>query len=150
VLQYIIDGNNVIGKISSLKRLQKKNKQGSREKLALMLQGYFVKRNAKVSLHFDGYPKEEIKIIKTKIIYSENLSADDTIKKEIEKSRNPKNLAVITSDSNLKDFARKCSCTIISSEEFIKQLTSLNQSEEERRIKELSNTNEFKKLFGAK
>lgn len=49
---YIIDGNNLIGKIASLQKLQKKNKQSSREKLAFILESYFLgKPNNKVSLH---------------------------------------------------------------------------------------------------
>lgn len=151
MLHHIIDGNNVIGKISSLKILQSKDKQLSREKLALMMERFFSKRNAKVSLHFDGYPGKEIKILNIKIIYSENITADEMIKKEIEKSKNPKNLVVITSDSNLKDFARKCSCKIISSEEFSKQINSPSPAEEEsKRIQELGSSDEFKKLFGVK
>lgn len=151
MLHYLIDGNNVIGKSSFLKKLQSKAKQSSREKFALIVERYFVKRNAKVSLHFDGHPKGQIKIAKGKIIYSENLTADEMIKKEIERSKNPKNLVVITSDSNLKDFARKCSCKIISSEELLKQFNSSTSNEEEsKRIQELDNPNEFKKLFGVK
>jgi predicted RNA-binding protein with PIN domain len=148
---FIIDGNNVLGKIPSLKKLQLKDKQGSREKLALMVERNFSKRNAGVSLHFDGYPGEEIKILNVKIIYSKNITADEMIKKEIEKSKNPKNLVVITSDSNLNDFARKCSCTIISSEDFSKQIKSLSPAENEsKRIQEIDNPDEFKKLFGVK
>jgi predicted RNA-binding protein with PIN domain len=148
---FIIDGNNVIGKITALKKLQLKDKQTSREKLAFMLQRYFGKRNAKISLHFDGHPKDVIKILKVKTTYSNNLTADEMIKKEIETSNNPRNLVVITSDSNLKDFARKCSCQIISSEEFSKQINSpLSTDEEIARINELDNPDEFKKLFGIK
>lgn len=149
MLHHIIDGNNLIGKISSLKKLQVKDRQGSREKLAFMLQRYYSKRNVKVSLHFDGYPKEEIKIMRIKVVYSENLTADDRIKKEIEESKNPKNLVVITSDSNLKDFARKCSCTVISSGKFIQQIELKPASEDESRIiQEMDDPDEFKKLFG--
>jgi predicted RNA-binding protein with PIN domain len=149
--RYIIDGNNVIGKISLLKRFQKKDKQASREKLLLMIERYFNKRNAKVSLHFDGHPKEQIGTIMGKITYSNKLTADEMIKKEIEKSNNPKNIIVITSDFNLKEFAQKCSCNTISSEEFGKQIsTSSSIEEESRRIQELDDTDEFKKLFGVK
>jgi predicted RNA-binding protein with PIN domain len=151
LLHYIIDGNNIIGKISSLKKLQIKDKQGSREKLVLMLQRYFGKRNAKVSLHFDGYPGGDIKILKLKVIYSKTVTADEMIKIEIEKSKNPRNLVVITSDSNLSDFARKCSCTIISSEDLVRQIKSPPFTEEEsKRIQEIDNPDEFKKLFGVK
>ncbi|MBT8380657.1 MAG: NYN domain-containing protein [Ignavibacteria bacterium] len=148
---YIIDGNNVIGKISSLKKLQLKDKQSSREKLALMIERFFITKNVKISLHFDGHPNEKIKIQKGKIIYSKNLTADELVKKEIGHSKNPKNLIVVTSDSNLQEFARKCSCTIILSEEFSKQINlSALQDEENNRIQELNNPNEFKKLFGVK
>ena len=73
------------------------------------------------------------------------------IKKEIEISKNPKKLVVITSDLNLREFARKCSCKVISSEEFSKQINSSSSSEEENmKIQELNNPEEFKKLFGVK
>ena len=74
--QYIIDGNNLIGKIPSLKILQKKDKQRSREKLEFMIDNYFNKKNAKVFLHFDGHPKESIRINNATIVYSKNLTAD--------------------------------------------------------------------------
>lgn len=151
MLHYIIDGNNVIGKISSLKKLQIKDKQGSREKFASMVGRNFGKMNSKVSLHFDGYPGEEIKILRVKVIYSKNITADEMIKKEIEKSKNPRNLVVITSDSNLSEFARKCSCSIISSEDFVRQIKSAPPAEEEsKKIQEIDNPDEFKKLFGVK
>jgi predicted RNA-binding protein with PIN domain len=41
---YIIDGNNLIGKIKSFNQLQKKNKQQCREKLAFLLSRYFSKK----------------------------------------------------------------------------------------------------------
>jgi predicted RNA-binding protein with PIN domain len=148
---YIIDGNNVIGKNSVLKKLQLKDRQSSREKLALIIERNFSRKNVKISLHFDGHPNTGIKIQKGKIIYSGNLTADEMIKKEIESSRNPRILSLVTSDLNLSDFARKCSCKIIPSEEFIKRITSSSSAEEEnRRIQELNNPEEFKKLFGVK
>ena len=113
------------------------------------LKGEFLKRNAKVSLHFDGYPNKEINVIKIKIIYAKDLTADEMIKEEIERSINPRNLIVITSDSNLRNFARKCSCTIISSEDFSKQIKSPSSAEEESKIiQEMNDLDEFKKLFG--
>ncbi len=42
LITYIIDGNNLIGKIASLMNLQKKDKQASREKLIYILDRYFV------------------------------------------------------------------------------------------------------------
>ncbi|MHB9041277.1 MAG: NYN domain-containing protein, partial [Melioribacteraceae bacterium] len=53
---YIIDGNNLIGRIKSLQQLQKKDKQASREKLIYFLNRYFTGKKVKLSLHLDGHP----------------------------------------------------------------------------------------------
>lgn len=146
---YIIDGNNLLGKDRSLSQLQKKNKQQSREKLAFILLRYFAKKKAAVSLHFDGHEREAIKVPSIKIIYSGNYSADDNIKREIEKSKNPRNIILITSDTNLMEFGRVCSSKVIKSEEFVKHIKQSNTDIEER-IKSGADTDveEFKKLFG--
>jgi predicted RNA-binding protein with PIN domain len=147
--QYIIDGNNLIGKIPSLKILQKKDKQGSREKLAFMIDNYFSQKNAKVFLHFDGYPKDPIRLHNVSIVYSENLTADEKIKNQIGRSKNPRNIIVITSDYNLTEYARVCSCTVTMCEEFAKDiLHQKDNDEEKKRIEEMNNNEEFKKLFG--
>lgn len=146
---YIIDGNNLIGKIKSLNQIHKKNKKQSAEKLAFMFGRYFSGKKATVSLHFDGFQSDGIKVPGIKIIYSGSISADDKIKSEIEKSKNPKNIILITSDSNLAQFGRVCSCQLIKSEEFSKQFLSSGISDEEKmRMDELDNVKYFKKVFG--
>lgn len=146
---YIIDGNNLIGKIKYLNQIQKKNKQQSREKLAFLLSRYFSNRKVSVSLHFDGFENDAIKVSGIKIIYSGSLTADEKVKHEIEKSKNLKNNILITSDNNLAEFGRVCSCQVIKSEEFARQLLSLNSiNEEQARIDTMNSAEEFKKLFG--
>ncbi len=149
--RYIIDGNNLIGKIKSIKNLQKKDKQASREKLAFVLDRFFQQKKYKATLHFDGHPNLPIKVSKIKIIYSENETADDKIKYQIEQTRNRKLLSVVTSDGNLREFARVCSCEVISSEDFGKEIMkSKNQDEEKAIIDSLQkDIDEFKKLFDA-
>jgi predicted RNA-binding protein with PIN domain len=149
---FIIDGNNLIGKISSLHKLQQKDKQSSREKLAFILESYFRgKPNNKVSLHLDGFPGQSIKVQNIKIIYSGKKTADDEIKSQIEHDKNPRTIIVISSDRNLKDFASVCRCDWISSEDFAKDIMNRSpEDEEKQRQDELNNDNdEFKKLFGA-
>lgn len=149
MLTYIIDGNNLIGKISYLINLQKKDKQASREKLVYMLDRYFINKKASVFLHLDGHPNSKINSSKMKIIYSENQTADDKIKKQISQSKSPRNLIVITSDSNLAQFAKVCSTAVITSEEFSALLNKTSNSvDEESIIKSINNVEEFKKLFG--
>ena len=148
---YIIDGNNLIGKDKNLNQIQKKNKQSSREKLGFMLSRYFSKKKTSVSLHFDGFENDEIRISGIKIIYSCGVTADEKIKREIEKSKNPKNNILVTSDSNLAEFGRVCSCQVIKSDEFVKRLHSSNPTEEEQaKIDAINSAEEFKKLFGIK
>jgi len=114
-----------------------------------MIDNYFNQKNAKVFLHFDGHTKESIRINNASIVYSKNLTADEMIKGQVGKSKNPRNIIVITSDYNLTEFARVCSSTVIKCEEFAKDILHRKDGDEEkRRIEEMNNNEEFKKLFG--
>jgi predicted RNA-binding protein with PIN domain len=149
--KYIIDGNNLIGKIRSLQKLQNSDKQSAREKLAFLVESYFREKKAKVSLHFDGFQNIPIKMASARVIYSENKTADDRIKSEISAFKNPKLITVVTSDNNLKEFARVCSATVLSSEEFAAELSRRNdKDEEEQRIRAMNSVEEFKKIFNVK
>ncbi len=148
---YIIDGNNVIMKSKILKSLQRKDKQASREVLAFKIEEYFRGKKIKISLYYDGYKNLPIKTFKTKIIYGENKIADDRIKIGIENSKNPKNIILVSSDNNLKDFARVCGCSVLTSEDFVKQIyKSEDKDEEKRKIDSMNDVELFKKLFKAK
>ncbi|MGQ9799013.1 MAG: NYN domain-containing protein [Ignavibacterium sp.] len=146
MLHYIIDGNNLIGKIPSLKNLP--DKQIAREKLALLLEKYFLGRKVKVSLHFDGFENIPIKITGIKIIYSQNRSADEMIKSEIEKIKNTKSVITVSSDIEVASFAKVYGCQIKSSESFYKDLLASNRKSSENEKPTDFNTEEFKKLFG--
>ena len=151
MLHYIIDGNNLIGKIKSFSSLQKKDKQSAREKLTFYLERYFSSKKTKVTLHFDGYENLPIKTQKIIIVYSENKTADQKIKRQIETSNSPKNIIVITSDNNIKEFAKVCSAKTISSEDFNSEIQKeKNENEESERIKEINNVEEFKRIFNVK
>jgi predicted RNA-binding protein with PIN domain len=145
---YIIDGNNLIGKIGTLYHLQKKNKQSSRDKLAFILESYFLgKRNIKVSLHFDGFAGESIKVQNIRIIYSGNKTADDEIKSQIEQDKSRRNLIIVSSDRNLKDFASVCRCGWTSCEDFAKEILNRSSDDEEKKKIDEMNNDEFKRLF---
>ncbi|MBE0538428.1 MAG: NYN domain-containing protein [Ignavibacterium sp.] len=151
MLNYIIDGNNLIGKIHSLMSLQKKDKQASREKLVFLLDRYFIKKKAIITLHFDGYPNTAINSSKLKIIYSEKLTADEKIKKQISQSKSVRNIILITSDANLAQFAKVCSGKVISSDEFAVEVNKSNSAvDEEKIIDSINDVDEFKKLFGVR
>ncbi len=150
IRKYIIDGNNLIGKISELWALQKKDRFMSRVKLAKKLDQYFSSKNVQVSLHFDGFGGDAIPSSKMKIHYSNNSPADVKIKQEIDNSNNPKLIAVVSSDHEVQNYARVNSCKVFKSEEFskiIKQKTLKNSEEE---ITKSIDDDEIKRLFGVK
>ncbi len=148
---YIIDGNNVIMKSQILKRIHLKDKQASRENLAFRIEEFFRSKKVKISLHYDGYKNLPIKTVKTKIIYGENKIADDRIKKEIENTKNPKNIILVSSDNNLKEFASVCGCTVLTSEDFVRQIyKSADYDEEKRKIDSMNDIELFKNLFKTK
>jgi len=146
---YIIDGNNLIGKIKLLSSLQKKDKQSSRERLTNILNRFFSGKKAKVSLHFDGHPNIALPFSKGSVHYSLNQPSDNLIKKEIEYSKNPRLIILVTSDHNLMDFGRVCGCTIQSSDEFSDLIEkSLEKNDETEKIRQLEKQkDEFLKLF---
>ena len=146
MLHYILDGNNLIGQHQQLKQIQKSNKQASREKLAFMIGNYFADKKVNVSLHFDGYPKESIRILKEKIIYSENKSADEIIKNEIEFAKNRTKIILVSSDNNLKEFAKVCGCKVLSSLEFISLMNQTKNNSNEKKIDD-NDLDFYKKLF---
>jgi predicted RNA-binding protein with PIN domain len=145
---YIIDGNNLIGKIPSLWKMQQKEKQSSREGLVFQLERYFYYKKIKVSLHFDGHQNGFIKAKGIKIIYSENTNADNKIKDEISFSNNPKLITVISSDLNVIDFARVNSCSVIKSEIFAREMNKKDEVEDEEKLVQGIDNNEMKRLFG--
>lgn len=148
MLTYLIDGNNLIGKIKQFKELQKKDKQGVREKLALRLDTFFSAKNQKVILFLDGFKSEAINTNKIRIVYSDNKSADDEIKKQIELTKNRRTISLVTSDSNLAQFGKVCGCIVIDCDKFAKELFSQQTDLNEEELAKSINQQEIKNLFG--
>lgn len=141
---FLIDGNNLFGKIPHLRNLKC---DIASEKLILILQRYFLNKKTKVTIFFDGYLPERIKT-NFEVVYSINRSADELIKNKIDKSIRNKNLTVVSSDLEIYSYAKECGCTAMKSEEFYKKIiSSLKENLEEKPSQ--SNIDEFKKLFNA-
>ncbi|MHC1739276.1 MAG: NYN domain-containing protein [Ignavibacteriaceae bacterium] len=154
--EYLIDGNNLIGKVPNLQSLQKKDKESARESLVYLVERYFHSRKVKVTIYFDGYRNSGIKTNALNIKYSDSKTADEIIKKDIGLSKSPRNLVVVSSDNEITGFARVCACEVRLSEQFYataeKENGKSNGNEvklENEKIDELSKSkSEFVKLFG--
>ncbi len=149
---YVIDGNNLIGKIRSLQKLQNKDKHSSREVLVNILNRYFAGKKLKLTLHFDGFSNIPLHVSKGKIIYSDKKTSDQMIRQEIDRSPNPKLIILISSDHGLINYAKVNSCKIIKSEDFVREIeNSHSMDEETEKLKQLEKqNNEFLKLFNRK
>lgn len=147
---YFIDGNNLMGKMPSLKNKLKSDKVFVREQLVVQLDRAFGNSNNKVTLFLDGFMNEVIRSSKMAIVYSDSRPADLVIKDEIDRSKNPRNIIVVSSDHEVMNYGKKCYCDTMSSEDFIARFFSkVNEKEEIEKIKDLERQNdEFKKLFG--
>ena len=128
---YIIDGNNLIGKIYHLQSLQKEDRQASREELVNIINRYFASKKTKLSLHLDGYAKLPLHPSKGKIVYSNNKTSDQMIREEIDSSPNPKLIILVSSDHALINYAKVNSCSIIKAEEFYREIEKNNSRDEE-------------------
>jgi predicted RNA-binding protein with PIN domain len=150
MIHYIIDGNNLIGKIPRLYELHLKDKQLSRSELVAILNSYFAGKKIKLTLHLDGYKNLPLNLSKGEIVYSNNQTSDEKIRDEIAGSKNSKLITLVSSDRSLINFARVNSSNVIRSEEFYKLLKIVSdKNEESRALKNLEAEKEyFKKVFG--
>ena len=146
---YLIDGNNLIGKIPAIAKIHKQNPQSSRELLHQKLSSYFASKNVGVTIYFDGFENIKLGSSKIRIDYSNNRQADDNIRAFISHHKSPTHLILISSDRPLAQFAKKCTCKVIASEDFAKQMNYDNSGDdEEKKINKLSQSNkEFIDLF---
>jgi len=101
-LCYILDGYNITAQIPSLSL---KNLRGSREGLVRLIDLYHPEGSERneVIVVFDGKPgmigRDEGR--GTKVLFSENESADDKIRNLVENSRRKKEIVVVTDDRDL-------------------------------------------------
>lgn len=147
---YYIDGNNLIGKIPDLKNKLNSDKTFVREQLVFLLEKVFLNTNNRAILFFDGFMNGLIKSNKLQIIYSDARAADFVIKEEIDRSKNPRNIVVVSSDNEVYDYGKKSYCDALKSEEFYTRFFgTAGEKEESEKISLLEKQNdEFKKLFG--
>ncbi len=149
---FYIDGNNLLHLSKRLSAIQKKDKQGSREALISYLLQYFRGKKCAVTVFFDGFESNQIHSAPLAIRYSNKHEADDDIRKAISSAKNPRLITLVTSDGPLAGFGRKCSCTILSSEDFDKMLFTKHATpQEDAAINSLQNQQqEFIDLFTRK
>lgn len=120
-LLYVIDGYNLTN--SPAFSLHKKNKTSVQAVIDLIRIKRLVSPKNKAILVFDGYPPTNEKLAENdgniEIVYSRDDSADNKIKKMVEKSGSPKNIVVISDDREIRFFIRSLGAHPVGTNEFI-------------------------------
>jgi len=109
----VIDGNNLLHKISELRNLFYKNPESAQLSLLEKIK-MKTGRDGKIVLVFDGYGKEN-----NIITYSGKLTADEIIRRFIEDNHEKSSLTVVSSDAYITSLARACGCEVIKSENYL-------------------------------
>lgn len=146
---YIIDGNNLIGKIRELRKIFEIDKQKAREELVVLLNNFFTDKKVKVSLHLDGYENISLRILNGKIFYSKNKPADNLIRKEIDNSLSKRLIRLVTSDLSLAEYGKVNGCQVILSEEFyeiIRNKYVVDETDEKEKLPK--DVDYWKTIFG--
>ena len=123
-LHFLIDGYNVIKQIDSLRDIR--TLKDARMSLMRIIQARRLmgSKNNQVEIVFDGkgdynfYPDQSRGQIK--IIFSKGESADETIKRIVSNTANPKQKMVVTNDKAIIFFIRSCGAKAMSVSEFFK------------------------------
>ncbi len=127
-MPYIIDGDNLIGSSPDISL----DDPESRYKLVQEVQKYQETRKNNITIVFDGVPKNGLlrEDIGSKfcVVYPrESGSADEEIKRILNGYNYFKDVTLVTSDRELKTFAKKKGAKIVSSIEFYFQLKRVSR-----------------------
>ena len=128
----LIDGNNLIHKSDSLKKLFQSDKEASMLSLIETVISR-ISRTDKAVMVFDGFGNFK----KPNVHFSGKDTADNLIRKEIEKFPDHKKLKVVSSDNEITGFAKVCGCAVQRSEDFWKSLNASGKPSKEDNINQL-------------
>jgi predicted RNA-binding protein with PIN domain len=122
-MAYIIDGHNLIPKISGLSL----EAADDEEQLILLLQEFCRRTQKKVDVYFDNAPPGQARAraygIVTARFIREGSTADDAIRSRLARmGRSARNWTIVSSDREVQASARSARARFISSEEFAAQL----------------------------
>ncbi|MEO8665880.1 MAG: NYN domain-containing protein [Ignavibacteria bacterium] len=113
----IIDGNNLLHKIPHLKNLFLKDKESAQVSLIETIRSR-LNKNEKAIFVFDGHGS----VKKSGVTFSNDVTADELIRKKIEAFEDHKKLKVISSDNNISGLAKTCGAEVQRSEDFWNEL----------------------------
>lgn len=140
-MPYIIDGNNLIGCAPEFSLSDPE----ARGKMVTIIKKFQESKNTKITVVFDGEPQgSELRNpinSKMTVVYPRyGLTADDEIKRILENYQNLKETVLVTTDRELKSFAKEKGAKTINSIEFyfILKKTFVLQGKKEETLKRVN------------
>lgn len=129
--KFLIDGNNVINYHPKLKEKFLRNKENAKDDLALVVGDFLVNTKNEATIFLDGFETVHsyVKCNRSlSIKYSRNLTADEVIKRTIDLEKNKRILVVVSSDIEVKNYARINDCEVKTSATFLNMIYKETQS----------------------
>ena len=140
-MAYIIDGNNLIGSAPDFSLADPE----SRGKMVSFIKKFQESKNTKITVVFDGEPQgSELKNpinAKLTVVYPRyGLTADDEIKRILDNYQQLKEVILVTTDRELKKYAKEKGARTINSIEFYFTLKKafLSQGKKEETLKRVN------------
>ena len=125
-LSYLLDGYNIIHHLPALEA--NKNFEDSRLALVRLIEVHRPQGslNNSVMVVFDGHAGSlgHIDTSTVKVVFSQDESADERIKRIVAKSTLKKSIVVVTNDKDIKFSVRSQGACVMSVEEFLNKMTS--------------------------
>jgi len=153
---FILDGYNLIHAIPALKKTLAHDVQSAREMLIHSVARLTHQRKFRCTIVFDGSPPPNVvrqpSNAPIHVVYSYPHNADTKIKQMIEQSKNRSQLVIVSSDREILNFAKVCSCQTHTSKHFANLLFQTNDLHTEKSDTPLSQSQveEWLKIFGEK
>ncbi len=133
-MAYIIDGNNLLGRIAP----HELRERGGREGLVVRLLAYQRVARARIHLVFDGNPEETPTAIAVNPKFTIHYpgaggSADDVIRDMILRQTDRRRFFIVTSDRALRELAKKRGIEAVTSDTFARDLKAAIKEGKKRR-----------------
>ncbi len=129
---FVLDGHNILFKDAGSKSALSSDPSRTLNRLVTRCKRIVAGKNNKCSIIFDGSPPGDIisNTDNVQVTFSYDRSADSLIKSLIARSKNPRNLVVISDDVEIQKFARAHSCRIQSVRQFLNQILQPGAADE--------------------
>lgn len=153
---FILDGYNLIHAMPALKKTLAHDAQSAREMLIHSVARLTHRKKFRCTIVFDGSPPsnavKQSPNAPIHVVYSSPQNADAKIKQMIEQSKHRSLLVIVSSDREILNFAKVCSCQTHTSKHFANLLSQTNDVSTEKSDTPLSQSqiDEWLKIFGEK